>query len=244
MKFAAAIVAYNEEELIGGCLDGLQDIFTMVSISEPWEGKHIAFDKTREIALAKGAAVLSKNFKSEKEQRNDMMERLQSAGYDYIFIIDADEFYTREGIKSAMKFIEENPETLRFNVGPVIYFWKNENWELIPKFNNIIPACYRSDMRFTALRNISTPAMKILPADIVMYHFSFAGKDDRILNKLEHFSHASEMDSEWFERVWKQWTPEMEDLHPSKNYGHRFKKAIPFECPTDIVQRFNNNHSE
>jgi len=152
MKFAASIVAYNEEELIGGCLDRLQDIFTMVSISEPWEGKHVAFDKTREIALAKGAVVLSKNFKSEKEQRNDMMERLQSAGYDYVFIIDADEFYTREGIKKAMEFIEQHPETKRFNVGPTVYFWKDENWEIIPRFDNIIPACYSSDMRFHALR--------------------------------------------------------------------------------------------
>lgn len=240
MKFAAAIIAYNEESMIEGCLDGLVDIPVFVSLSSPWQGVHRGFDRTHEIALRMGATVFSKNFKSESDQRNYLMEKIQLAGYDYAFIIDADEYYTREGIKKAMEFIEKNPDTLRFNVGPVVYFWKNTEWEIVPKYNNVIPACYRADVRVpkSGNRNFHSPLTKVLPADTVMYHFSYAGKDDRILNKLEHFSHANEMDPAWFKRVWKQWTPEMQNLCPRKGGEHAYKRAIPFECPEDIKHRF------
>ena len=82
---------------------------------------------------------------------------------------------------------------------------------------------------------------KILQEDIIMCHFSFVGSDDRILNKIQHFSHAHDMDGSWFDEVWKRWTPDMENLHPHKGRGYVFKKAIRFnDCPEEIINHFNN----
>lgn len=236
-RFCSMIVAYNEQDLIRGCLYGLTDLHNYVVVSKPWLGEHKYFDNTSKIAEEMGAEVILKDFLSEKDERNFIMEKAKADGYDYVFIIDVDEFYTREDIRKAIDFIENNPSE-RYNVSSCIYFWKNENWEILPKYNNIIPACYRSDMSFTNNRNIKAE-IKIFPNDITMYHFSYAGSDEHILSKLQHFSHAKEMRPEWFDEVWKKWTPEMEDIHPGYN-KHAFKKAIPYQCPEEIKLRFLN----
>jgi hypothetical protein len=70
-----------------------------------------------------------------------------------------------------------------------------------------------------------------------MYHFSYAGKDDRILNKLEHFSHASEIRKDWFDTVWKKWKPGMRSFHPVNPAA--FDRAESIECPEEIKVRFN-----
>ena len=240
MKFCSMILAYNEEEIIKGCLDGLQDLDNFVVISKPWFGKHKNFDKTEEIARSMNAIIIRKDFREERDERNHIMEIAQERGYDYVFIIDSDEYYTREDIQKSIKFIEENADIKRFNVGTCKYLWKNENWEIVPRYNNIIPMCYRSDMRFSGLRNIVVLAseLKIIPEDIIMYHFSYAGSSKRMRMKMEHFSHATEMNLSWIEDVYEKWIPEMENLHPSINAPHRFKKAIPFVCPNDISLRF------
>jgi len=231
------VLAYNEEEMIRGCLYGLKDLHNYVVISKPWYGTHIGFDKTEEYAKEMGAEVILKDFSSEKDERNFVMEKAKADGYDYVFVIDADEFYTKEDIKKAIDFIKDNPSE-RFNVSSCIYIWKNENWETLPRYERTIPVCYRSDMRFNNNRNIIAET-KLLPPDITMYHFSYAGSDERILSKLQHFSHAKEMRPEWFDEIWKKWTPEMEDIHPGYN-KHAFKRAIPYQCPEEIRLRFQN----
>lgn len=245
MKFIAAIVVYNEQDMLPGCLDELVDVLpVMVSISKPWEGTHTYFDLTKARALERDVILIENDFDSEREQRNYLMQKAQDDGYDYVFIIDADEYYTAESIQNAMKFIEQNSEIERFNISVCYTFWKNAEYELLPRFFNIIPVCYKSSMRFTGYRNIDTKSVLVMPENVICYHFSFAGSDDRILNKLTHFSHASEMSATWFENIWKKWTPEMTNIHPAAD-GHAFIQAIPFECPEDIRSRFNKyNHKK
>ena len=236
-KFCAMVLAYNEEELIRGCLLGLTTVHTYVVISKPWLGEHKQFDKTGEIAEKMGVEVIYKDFNTEAEEREYVMSLARADGYQYIFIVDVDEFYITEDIEKAKKFIKENTAK-RYNVHSCIYFWKNENWETLPRYERLIPICYSTDLKFGRNRNIQTKDVKILPEGITLYHFSFAGSDKRILSKLEHFSHANEMDKNWFENVWKKWTPEMEDIHPGRNKKQAFKRAIPYDCPDDIKLRF------
>ncbi|MCP6727499.1 MAG: hypothetical protein KJI69_05825, partial [Patescibacteria group bacterium] len=183
-----------------------------------------------------GAEVIYEDFNTETEEREYIRKLAHVAGYKYIFIVDADEYYTKKDIETAKKFIEENPAK-RYNVHSCVTFWKDENWEIIPKYERIIPMCYSTDLKFKYNRNISTLQTKIMPKEITLFHFTFAGSDERILNKLEHFSHANEMYDSWFDEVWKKWTPEMEDIHPGYN-RHAFKRAIPYKCPDDIKLRY------
>ena len=114
MKFCSMIVAYNEEEIIRGCLEGLLDLHNYVVISKPWSGVHRGFDETEKIAKEMNAHIIREDFRSEKKERNFVMEMAQREGFDYVFIIDADEYYIREDIQKAIKFIYicQKPEEL------------------------------------------------------------------------------------------------------------------------------------
>lgn len=198
-------VAYNEEELIRGCLYGLKDLKNYVVISKPWQGVHIEFDKTEQFAKEMGAEVIRKDFKTEGEQRDFVMEFAEKERFDFVFIIDVDEYYFREDIQKMIKFVSEHSDTERFNINKCIYFWKDENWEILPRCERTIPVCYKSSLRFgRGNRNIISIKILILPEDITLYHFSYAGSEERMRNKLEHFSHAAEMKQDWLENVYKK----------------------------------------
>lgn len=233
-KIASMILAYNEEKLIRGCLQGLKEVFNIVSISTPWCGEHKSFDKTAEIAKEEGAYVIEKNFRTEGEQRTYISNLAKEMGYEYILIIDADEYYKPEHIEKMLKYIEENPAE-RYNVITEINFWKDEKWEITPRIRGAREVCVKTGLPFRGYRNIDVP-VKLIPEEVVLYHFSYIGPDEKMYSKITHFSHASEINLRWFEDVWKKWTPDSENLHPvGPSY---FKKAIPVDCPEDIKNRF------
>jgi len=236
LKFASMIVAYNEERLIKGCLSGLTDLFNIVGISTPWCGEHKGFDRTEQYAREMGAYIFKQNFKTEGEQRTAISKFAKEKGYDYIFVIDADEYYRRESIQNAMKFIEEHPAK-RYDIDREYNFWKNENWEIIPRISKVRLFCVPTGTVFPGYRNVNVPKL-IMPTNVILYHFSYVGPDERILSKITHFSHANEIRKGWYENVWKKWTPEMENIHVTGDGSH-FKKAIPFRCPLDIKRRYH-----
>ncbi len=242
MKFCSQIVTYNEENLIRGCLSGLKDIFNIVGISKPWMGTHTYFDKSEEYAREMGAYVLKQDFRTEHEQRTAISKLAKEMGYDYVLIIDADEFYTREDIQKIIKKIEETRSEV-YKIATEVLFWKNENWETIPRIKNARVGAVKAGLDFRLTRNPnSNSEINYFPVDAIMYHFSYAGSDEHIYSKISHFSHAAEMNPLWFEEVYKKWTPEMENLHPSVGASHYFKKAIPVECPEEIKLRFRMNN--
>ena len=234
-KICSNILVYNDEQLIAGCLAGLTDIHNIVSISTPWQGTHQSFDRTAEIAKKMGAQVVLKNFRTEGEQRTAMSKLAKELGYDYILVIDVDEYYRKEDIQKAINFISNN-HAERYDIDIEYNFWKDENWEVRPRISKVRLFCVPAGTKFPGNRNVNAKKL-LMPSDIVLYHFSYVGDDAKILNKLTHFSHAHEVRKDWFKNIWQKWTPEMENIHPC--VSHVFKKAIPFDCPEDIKQRYN-----
>ena len=236
-KFCSIIVAYNEQKLIAGCLEGLKDIHNIVSISTPWQGEHLSFDRTADIAKQMGAQVVLQNFRTEGEQRTAMSKLAKELGYDYILVIDADEYYRKEDILQAMEFISLYCDRFdRFDIATEYNLWKDANWEVLPRIANARLFCVPAGSVFPGNRNINVKKLS-MQSNIELFHFSYTGDDDKILSKLTHFSHAHEVKKGWFEKVWQKWTPDMENIHPCA--PHVFKKAIPFDCPEDIKQRYN-----
>lgn len=240
MKFAAQILAYREENLIKGCLYGLKDIFSIVGISIPWMGSHIGFDKTEDYAKEMNAYIFKEDFRTEHEQRSAISRLAKEMGYDYILIIDADEFYLKEDIQKIIKKVEETKKDV-YKVATEVLFWKDTNYETIPRITNARVGCVRAGMEFRLTRNpVDIFSLDYFPKDAIMYHFSYAGSYDHIKSKIEHFSHANEMNPNWLDEVWNKWTPDNENLHPSLSAPHYFKKAIPVNCPEEIKLRYNN----
>lgn len=87
-KLSVVIIAYNEEENIGRCIDSVKEIADEVLVVDSF-----STDKTVAIAEAKGARVVQRKFEGHIQQKNWAKEQ---AAFDYVFSIDADEELSSE----------------------------------------------------------------------------------------------------------------------------------------------------
>lgn len=87
-KLSVVIIAYNEEENIGRCIDSIKEIADEVLVVDSF-----STDKTMVIAQAKGARVIQHKFEGHIQQKNWAREQ---AAFDYVFSIDADEELSSE----------------------------------------------------------------------------------------------------------------------------------------------------
>lgn len=108
MKLSAVIIAYNEEDKIGMCLDSLSSVADEIIVVDS-----LSTDKTVEICESKGAIVIQQEFLGYIEQKNFA---LQKANYDYVLSLDADEVLSEE-LKNSILTIKNNPnhKAYKFN---------------------------------------------------------------------------------------------------------------------------------
>jgi len=97
MKIAVLTIAYNEEEYIRACIRQFKPLHHLVLVStRNWKGVEL-HNKTAIIARQEGAEVIEAYWDNETNQRNYGLARLYD--YDYVLIVDADEFYTPDDIQ-------------------------------------------------------------------------------------------------------------------------------------------------
>lgn len=108
MKLSAVIIAYNEEDKIGMCLDSLSAIADEIIVVDSF-----STDRTVEICESKGATVIKQKFLGYIEQKNFA---LQMVNYEYVLSLDSDEVLS-EKLKQSILNIKENPthDAYKFN---------------------------------------------------------------------------------------------------------------------------------
>ena len=204
-KFVTLTIAYNEEKLIGGLLDGISDIDNYVMISKPFHIDTFEFDRTEEIARKMGANVIRKDFDSQLDERNWGMEYLQKEGYDYILIFDADEYYLKQDITELIGFINAyKSEAFKSSSQDYIY-WKNENWHFR---HGGFTICLKANMRFVlGDRKIDSTDIKELPDWIPMHHFSYSRTNEemKVAGKFMDIANKYDMISAAVENIFKEW---------------------------------------
>jgi glycosyltransferase involved in cell wall biosynthesis len=93
MSLSAVVIARNEESAIGACLDSLtwcQEIIVVDSGST---------DRTREIAMARGARVIDREWQGYGKQKNFAVRQ---AANDWVLCIDADEMVS-SGLRASIE---------------------------------------------------------------------------------------------------------------------------------------------
>jgi len=98
-KITALIITLNEEQHIGACIDAVRDICEEVLVIDS-----LSHDRTREIAEAKGAKVVTNAFQGFGMQKNF---GTGLASNDLILSIDADEMVSPE-LGMSIKALKEN----------------------------------------------------------------------------------------------------------------------------------------
>lgn len=241
-KFGAQYVIYEDSGFLAESVKRVypltHKIVFLVGL-KPWntEGDPIIPQQTMRQIMAfpdpeKKFIVVAKYWDTEEAQRNDGITALREAGCDWGMVIDDDEMYHRGQLKNAMEFVSNADESLKaFLVRHQIY-WKDRN-TIISTLTGAMPCFFHCDgnVYFSKARAVIVCNGNVwtdLPADtLVTHHYSYVRSNKQMLRKIKTFSHASEIMQDWYERVWLQWTPESENLHPSKGSEWTFPRAIP-----------------
>ncbi|HAX98432.1 MAG TPA: hypothetical protein DCY12_05990 [Candidatus Atribacteria bacterium] len=229
MKIASLTVAYNEEEVIGGCLSLLQMDKLVIIPIKTFSGQRITKrDRTEQIAKACGAKVVYVDLDREYECRNYGLGLLRD--YDYALIVDADEYWPLETQKRIINLLDGKAYKAKMD-----FFFKQSNWQIVGNHNWAVVAI-RTDERFSSKRPRQVNGAEMIDIGKI-YHFAYVRTPEKIKEKIEAFSHATEIIPNWYENVFMKFTPEMKDFHPVNPKEYPRCKVV--DLPEEISQALN-----
>ena len=108
MRIAVLTLVYNEEDTIGGVIknwEGLVEKHLVLHSDKPWHGGELPPDETENIVKRfKHTEFIRIQWDSETQQRNWGLGRLYD--FDYVLIVDADEFYERKDCEKMLFIIK------------------------------------------------------------------------------------------------------------------------------------------
>jgi hypothetical protein len=115
-------------------------------------------------------------------------------GYDGILAIDADEIFDPIDLPIALDLCQKTDKRY-IGFGGYINFWRSFNY-----------ACYDSFIPIRYINLHNSGGEGVVPCKV--YHFSTAQSDVIMKYKLLIHGHFDEIRKNWYEEVYKAWTPE------------------------------------
>jgi hypothetical protein len=254
-RVAAVFCVYEDSGYLEEAIWRAYPFVDLIIISvgkRPWSGKA---DNCNSPALTlasvcrffdpqKKIEIHFRDFEDESSQRNFEKEYCYRYGYDWILIIDDDEFYNPRDLVNLRKSLQDTSDLVV--LVPQRIYWKSKDY-VIKNIVTSLPVAVRCDMSrawFNFARNVLVARggwHTLSPKNAVYHHFSYARSDDQLLRKVRNFSHAGEHDFEdWFKNIWLKWTPSSLNLHPNPFARDSFEKAISSTELTDS-ERLQNS---
>jgi hypothetical protein len=171
--------------------------------------------------------IISSFWQDEAKQRNFGNKYLKSIGIEWAFVIDDDELYNTNELQNVIKYLDN----INFSVYLVSWqiYWKNTITilEHDNAFFVTIVSTNEQDVEFTYCRNVSIKNknyFSISQDSLICHHMSYVRTNEKMLRKINSFSHASEISKNWYENVWLKCNKNTENLHPVN--PNSFKKTI------------------
>lgn len=202
MKIAVQTIAFNEEQFIGPCIEQFQGLvdehFVLLSEAPRYALKDQEWkkDRTEEIANSLGATVVKGIWAKEQDQRNEGL--LRAKNYDWVLIVDADEFYTQEDFRTILKFLEDcndpesdSPPANVFQLDHIDWYWKDLNHKLKTSFKVMVPiAMNPNGTYFSHMRDVLDTVNPVIP--VTMHHMSLLRKNLREKYLRTHYGLSEE----------------------------------------------------
>lgn len=244
-KIAVCAICYNESQYISAFIrqwQGFVDKVVVLVSSLPWNGTPSEYDGTADIAKRAGAEVIIGFWENEAAQRNWGLAYLYN--YDYVITCDPDEFFLREDKEKIIKALSEKNEMAVWEANKMRTFWKTPGYIFDPpdKHKPVI-AINPKKGRFKENRSAqpfagNNPYLEpVGRLDVTCYHFSWVKSDDKIKEKIDHFSHSDIVRPNWFDEVWMKWRPG--DGTMVRPYGHERSIIKQESAPKEIIDLFN-----
>jgi glycosyltransferase involved in cell wall biosynthesis len=128
-KLTGIVIAKNEEEMIGECLDSLAFCDQILVVD------NASSDGTKEIAKQKGAKVISTKINNFSELRNLGLAKARS---EYVLYIDADERVTDALYNEILSIVYKNDKTISaYRIPRKNYYFGNHPWPYIEKLERL-----------------------------------------------------------------------------------------------------------
>lgn len=110
MAISGLIITYNEQKMIGRCIDAMLEVCDEVIVVDS-----LSADDTVEIAKSKGAVVILQPFLGDGPQRTHGLPYCKN---DWILNLDADEFLDKDAVNyiKSQKYLEGNYDAISFRV--------------------------------------------------------------------------------------------------------------------------------
>jgi hypothetical protein len=254
MRTAVCSIALNEEELIGAHIDnwkGLVDKHLVLCSTYSWRGDKVARDNTAKIAREHGAEVIEGVWETEGKQRTQGLQLLED--YDYVLIVDPDEFYTKADQKKIIDRLKDpidhlNRDTRKqplFVADKMTTYWKTLDYVFDPPdlYKPAIAVdpkrCMFTENREIASVGLDSPSVsnrQIL--DVNIHHLSWVKSNEKVEEKIRAYSHSDIISGNWFNDVWRQWKPGSDmKIRP---YGKEPSVAKYQPCPQEIRDLFDS----
>ena len=242
MRLGVLICVYNQERFIGPAIEQFLphvEEFAIYVNQEPWAGDPEPPDRT--VALVQQhfvkmesprVSLYCEDWPSEESHRNRGLWKLQ--GCDYVWVVDADEYYTTADILSILDQLEGRAAAY---VIPQKIYWKTPEYRQDPTDTWTPPILLDPRRAFFARFRAINLGLEdcVRLSGVMLHHFSYVRTDAEMESKLNHNSHAAEVRPEWHE-VWRTWQPgDEQNILPYKGAPRR---ALYDPAPVEITERF------
>lgn len=244
MKIGIITPTFNEPDFIVPCIKQFDsfDFYHLILVgNKPWHGDwpqdHTWVLAKQQAAINSKVDVIIDSWTSCAEQFNFGMKIFEQWNYDWVLIVDTDEFYTPVSLGQLIG-------QLRASSADIIYapqmhvYWKTPEYKIIPRQDDNPVIAARPNIRFNYIRSPEGYEIRQEAFMNEMHHMSYVRNDAQMGKKITTFEHQHEFDREkWYNEKWLAWTPEMKDLHPV--IPKQFKQAIREPAPPEILRLLN-----
>lgn len=228
MRLACVTIAYREARLIVPFIQHMQDRveeIVVLNSKSPWFGEVEASDHTAEIARSLGATVFEEDWLTEQDQRNAGQE--YCTDYDWVIVLDPDEFVLDEDWDRLYNFLETAPLDAYVCQNQNTY-WK-QGFIIDPPEDYKQIIAVRPTVRFVDKRVVGS-LWGYAPTDL--HHMSWRRSDQEVWRKINSYAHALEFDTlKWFSEVWSD-PDRLFDLHPLTPPS--LARAVRVELPEEL----------
>jgi len=267
MRLAAIMLLFKEQAFVEASLRAIYPVVDAICCTtrhdRNFSGKDLAPDRTLDVLLRipdpdnKIKVVIDRGLSqvcgenSEARLRNMAMDLEPKA--DYYLIVDSDEVWPGDVLRRCWQHVQQT-QWAAYKVSSYTYF-RTWNYRIVEPGSGYRPLAFlRRGFYFKHDRQIQwqgsarwaeylrkgrKPKTDYLPSDLRLHHGSCVGDDERILTKLKNYGHASGIDPTWFDRVWKNFDPDVRNLHyfaESKHLYESLTKIPTSELPEEITR--------
>ncbi|PTY01805.1 hypothetical protein DB346_11515 [Verrucomicrobia bacterium LW23] len=264
MKLAAVYLVFKDEPFVPASFAAMYPVVDAICATTGYDrnldGKPLEPDATVQRLLSlpdpdnKLRITVTRN--NDWLPGQDAPARLRNAAIalapeaDYYLIIDADEVYPTDILQRAWEEVQRT-QWAGYRIRSWTYF-KSWNLRVDPNndyrpfvflrkgflFNNDRQVNWRCLARYKEyLRTWRKPKIVTFDESMYLHHGSMVGDDARVQTKIRNWSHNDLVDPEWFDKVWKNATPESKNLHPFRGSAGLYPglKYIPnAELPAEV----------